>query len=358
MSREAEEPITGKTGPGNRAVLALLFAWEACAFVVGTFAGMLRPKSLNRGESSRGGGSLSEAESSDRSQDRELEPEHDTRTHRAWGTFLVLWAFLASIAGAVGFIFTYWTGGNNLLLGGTLALSMGALGVALVLYSHWLMPHEQATAPREYLPSDDETRQAVLDTFREVEIDVNRRSLLTWMGVVGVGMITAMFVSVMRSIGAPPGPSLFDTVWKRGQRLMTLDGMPVSVNALQPGSFMVVFPEESIGDEKAQTMLIRVKPELLELPAERANWAPMGYVAYSRVCTHAGCPVGLFETTTDLLLCPCHQSTFDILRGAKPTSGPAARSLPQLPLYADADGTLRAGGPFTEPPGPGFWSIP
>ena len=84
----------------------------------------------------------------------------------------------------------------------------------------------------------------------------------------------------------------------------------------------------------------------------------MGYLAYSRVCTHAGCPVGLYQKQSHLLLCPCHQSSFDVLNGAEPTGGPAARPLPQLPLYADADGTLRAGGAFTAPPGPGFWGMP
>lgn len=352
MSTPAEH-APGKTRPENRVLLAIVVICEACTLLAGALANMFRPNSGDRGERS---GDLG-PKTSCRSEDRRLEPQHDTPSHHAWGTFVVLWVFLAAIAGAVGFLYIYWTGGNNLLLGGTLAISLGALGVAFVLYSHWLMPHKQAIEPREHLPSDAGTRQAVLDTFREVQVDVHRRSLLAWIGVVGVGMISAIIVSMMRSIGASPEPSLSDTIWKRGQRLMTMDGTPVSVDALQPGNFMVVFPEESIGDEKAQTMLLRVKPELLQLPGERAGWAPMGYVAYSRVCTHAGCPVGLFETTTDLLLCPCHQSTFDILRGAQPTSGPAARALPQLPLYADSDGTLRAGGPFTEPPGPGFWSI-
>ena len=171
-------------------------------------------------------------------------------------------------------------------------------------------------------------------------------------------MIAAIAISLFRSLGRPPGPSLFTNVWKRGQRLMTLDGRPVNVTALEPGSTTVVFPEDSIGDEKAQTVVIRVNEQFLQLPKERANWAPMGYVAYSRVCTHAGCNVGLFEKTTNLLMCPCHQSTFDVLKAAQPTSGPAARRLPQLPLYADADGNLRARGGFSEPPGPGFWGMP
>src|SRR5207237_8621261 len=110
--------------------------------------------------------------------------------------------------------------------------------------------------------------------------------------------------------------------------------------------------------KRAQTVLLRVPLELLQLPEERAHWAPSGNVAYSRVCTHAGCPVGMYETTTHLLACPCHQSTFDVLRAAAPTSGPAGRPLPQTPLYADADGWLRAGGGFSQPPGPEFWGMP
>jgi ubiquinol-cytochrome c reductase iron-sulfur subunit len=131
----------------------------------------------------------------------------------------------------------------------------------------------------------------------------------------------------------------------------------VSLSTLQPGSTVTVFPEDQIGDERAQTVLIRVKEELLQMPEDRTSWVPGGYVAYSRVCTHAGCPVGEFQAEQSILLCPCHQSTFDVLRAAAPTGGPAARALPQLPLYVHADGTLRANGEFTAPPGPGFWGI-
>lgn len=135
---------------------------------------------------------------------------------------------------------------------------------------------------------------------------------------------------------------------------MTADGTPVSIDTLQPGSTLLVFPEDSIADEKAQTVLVRVNEQFLRMPRERADWAPMGYLAYSRICTHAGCPVGLYQKETHLLLCPCHQSSFDVLKGAEPTGGPAARALPQVPLYVDADGTLRARGGFSTPPGPGF----
>lgn len=298
------------------------------------------------------------AEKPERPADRNVDPQHDTATHQQWGVLLVVCASALALAGGVGFLFSYWTGGNNLLLGATLAVFFGALGSALVLYSHWLMARKEATEPREVLPSGTSEREAFAENFQESEDEVQRRSLLKWIGVAAVGMIAAIAISLFRSLGRPPGPSLFTNVWKRGQRLMTLDGRPVNVTALEPGSTTVVFPEDSIGDEKAQTVVIRVNEQFLQLPKERANWAPMGYVAYSRVCTHAGCNVGLFEKTTNLLMCPCHQSTFDVLKAAQPTSGPAARRLPQLPLYADADGNLRARGGFSEPPGPGFWGMP
>jgi len=298
------------------------------------------------------------AENTGRAADRNLDPQRDTATHQQWGMLLVVCALAIALAGGVGFLLIYWTGGNNLLLGVTLAVSSGGLGSALVLYSHWLMSRKEATEPREEMPSGTVEREDFAENFQESEEEIHRRSLLKWIGVSTVGMIAAMVISLFRSLGRAPDPSLFATVWKRGQRLMTLDGRPVNVNALEPGSTTIVFPEDSIGDEKAQTVVIRVNEQFLRLPKERANWAPMGYVAYSRVCTHAGCNVGLFEKTTNLLMCPCHQSTFDVLKAAQPTSGPAARSLPQLPLYADADGNLRAGGGFSEPPGPGFWGMP
>lgn len=295
------------------------------------------------------------SEKSPRAADRVV--AHETATAQRWGMTWVVCAFILAIAAGVGFVFVYWTVGSNWLLGGALAVFLAGVGSSLVIYSHRLMTKHQATGPREPASSPPSERDRAFEDFCAGCGDVRRRGLVEWIGIGAVGITTAMVVSLFRSFGASPTPELFDTVWKRGQRLAKLDGTHVSVDALQPGSTIVVFPEDSIGDVKAQTLLIRVDEHRLQLPAARANWAPMGYVAYSRVCTHAGCPVGMFETTTDLLMCPCHQSTFNILKGAQPTGGPAARPLPQLPLYAGSDGILRAGGGFSEPPGPGFWQL-
>lgn len=274
------------------------------------------------------------------------------------GTVFVGSTFLIAIAGGIGFLYIYWTGGNNQLLGGSLALCLAGIGASLVLWSHWLMRHKEAVEERPRMASPPPEREATREAWCSGVTDVRRRRLLQWMSAAGLGVLASIFVSVMRSLGSSPNDSLYTTVWKHGQRLMTVDGKPVTVNSLQFGSSVTVFPEDSIGSEKSQTALIRVPESMLQLPQERANWAPMGYIAYSRICTHAGCPVGLYEKTTYQLLCPCHQSTFDVLKAASPTGGPAARALPQLPLYADADGTLRAAGGFSEPPGPGFWGMP
>ncbi|MBA3431839.1 MAG: Rieske (2Fe-2S) protein [Actinobacteria bacterium] len=118
-----------------------------------------------------------------------------------------------------------------------------------------------------------------------------------------------------------------------------------------------VFPEGHVGVSDGQTVLVRVDPDLLDLPEGRSEWTPEGVLAYSKICTHVGCAVGLYRSEAQELLCPCHQSTFDVLRGAVPTFGPAARPLPQLPLSLDDEGYLTATGDFSEPPGPSFWNI-
>lgn len=278
--------------------------------------------------------------------------------HDQVGTFLVGCAFMASAAGGIGFLVAYWTGGSNWMLGGSLAVFLGGLGVMLVLWSHLLTLKHQVMMQREKLEPRPAERRAAAGDFNIGEQQIHRRGLLMWMAAGAGALFASIFVSWFRSLGTAPDAVLFSTVWKPGQRLMTQDGTAVSVNDLQPGNTVIVFPEDSIGSEHAQTVLLRVRPDLLQLPDNRGDWAPMGNLAFSRVCTHAGCAVGMYETTTHLLMCPCHQSTFDVLRGAQPTGGPAARPLPQLPLYADAQGILRAAGGFSEPPGPGFSGMP
>jgi len=279
-------------------------------------------------------------------------------SHEQIGTFLVVCAFLVALAGGIGFLITYWTGGSNLVLGATLALCFFGLGMTLILWSHLLTLNIEVAEPREPMQSPPEERQTAVEDFQAGANQIHRRGLLKWMIAGASGTFGAIFLTMFRSLGQSPDSTIYSTVWKRGQRLVTSEGKPVSVDMLVPGSTVIVFPEDSIGSEKSQTVLVRVDESLLQLPSDRMDWAPNGNLAYSRVCTHAGCAVGMYETTTHQLVCPCHQSTFAVLRAAEPSSGPADRALPQLPLYADEDGILRAGGGFSDIPGPGYWGMP
>lgn len=274
------------------------------------------------------------------------------------GMFLIVLVLSLAFAAAVAFLFVYWTSSETMLLGGTIAVALGGLGAGLVIWAHRLMRYEEASGPREVLSSNISERNALLEDFVAGQHQIERRRILGWMTGVVLGTLGVGVLSLLRSLGKPPLPVLLKPAWANGERLVTAEGQPVSVDTLQPGDTITVFPEGRVGSVASQTLLIRVEEQLLRLPKGRADWAPKGNVAYSRICTHAGCSVALYERREYLLLCPCHQSTFNVLGTARPTSGPAARPLPQLPLYVDHDGFLRAAGDFTEPPGPGFWGMP
>jgi ubiquinol-cytochrome c reductase iron-sulfur subunit len=160
----------------------------------------------------------------------------------------------------------------------------------------------------------------------------------------------------IRSLGPAPGRALLTTAWHPGARLVDQDGRLIRTDTLEVGGTLTAFPEHAEHAADAQVVLIRVADGLLEPRPGRETWSPRGYVAYSKICPHVGCPVGLYQADTHELLCPCHQSTFDVLDGARPNFGPATRSLPQLPLEIDREGFLVAQADFDEPVGPGFWN--
>jgi ubiquinol-cytochrome c reductase iron-sulfur subunit len=159
------------------------------------------------------------------------------------------------------------------------------------------------------------------------------------------------------TLGPSPLPDLRRTGWRPGRRLVDEHGAPVPVDRLTVDSVLTVFPEGATARERedSQVILLRVAPGVLVPAPDRAGWSPQGHVAFSKICTHAGCPVGLYQAETHQLVCPCHQTLFDVTSGAEPVFGPAARPLPQLPIAVE-DGVLIATDDFTEPVGPGFWS--
>jgi ubiquinol-cytochrome c reductase iron-sulfur subunit len=144
------------------------------------------------------------------------------------------------------------------------------------------------------------------------------------------------------------------TAWRRGTRLVTTEGAPIRAESVAAGGISTVWPEGAINNEISAVIVVRLRNSMFEAPTNPGWVVNDELVAYSKVCTHAGCPVGLFRERDNALFCPCHQSTFDAVHGAMPTFGPAARALPQLPLGVDQEGFLIALGDFTQQVGPAY----
>jgi ubiquinol-cytochrome c reductase iron-sulfur subunit len=269
-------------------------------------------------------------------------------------------AFVVTIAAALALFVVYVRGGNTQAEGALLALALGGVGVGLLVWAKRLMPHiRDETQPRKKTaPATEADVEATVETMEAGVEEIKRRRFLSRLLLGAAGALGLAALIPIRSLGRSPGDSLLRTKWKRGARLVTVDGTPVTSSTLEVDSFVTVFPEGFEGSSDSQAVLIRVRPDQLQLPPDRLAGAPDGLVAYSKICTHAGCPLGLYLAATNELRCPCHQSTFDVLDGARPVYGPAPRPLPQLPIEIGDDDVLRATGDFTEPVGPAFWELP
>jgi ubiquinol-cytochrome c reductase iron-sulfur subunit len=268
-------------------------------------------------------------------------------------------------ASALGLTVLYGLGGQSQIEGILLALALGGLGYAFVVAARKLLPQGPFVEEREPLASTDADVTAFEQDFRRLFDDAEgeegtdhalarRRFLLRMFGA-AAGALGLAALFPIASLGPRPRNSFFVTRWRKGSRVVDERGNPVNAGDLEVGGVITVFPEGAVGSADSQTLLIRVSDEAVTTRPGRETWAPEGYVAYSKVCTHAGCPVGLYQQAIKRLLCPCHQSTFEVLTGATPVFGPATRSLPQLPLMTDSDGQLRSQRDYEEPIGPGFW---
>ena len=261
----------------------------------------------------------------------------------------------ATIVGAISFAVCFWVDASNAWIGGSLALALLGLGLALAFWGRDLADDEVISG-RYPVPPDGTEGQAALATQLDEHASVlTRRGFLFKFLVFGLGVFALSQVVLLGALGPWPGTSLFTTGWRKGRRLVTADGEPVTRDALADGGFLVAFPEG--GDQRADSQIVLlhfVKDEYTP-PAGRESWSPESFVAYSRICTHAGCPVAQYADVDQVLLCPCHQSSFDVLHGAQVVGGPASRPLPQLPLAIDKDGVLYAQSDFSESVGPGFW---
>jgi len=305
---------------------------------------------------------------------RERFPVPDTKAERRAerGVALCFVAtFLATVAFTVIFIVAPWRYSltNNSytwftpLLGVTMALALAGVGVGAVLWAKWLMPEEEAVQDRHdgLSPAVDRvtTGATLVDGWNDTGLA--RRSLLKRSFGLGVGALGALAIVPLGGFLKKPRNELFSTPWKAGVRLVDLNGRPMRPVDMLPGSLQTVFPGVPGGVKApdAPTMLIRLRPGQSVQPRpgqEDFGW--QDFVAFSKICTHAGCPVSLYEQQTARILCPCHQSQFDVTQDAKPIFGPAARPLPALAITVDEDGYFVAKGDYREPIGPSFWERP
>jgi ubiquinol-cytochrome c reductase iron-sulfur subunit len=305
----------------------------------------------------------------------------ERRAERAVSLFFIL-AALAGIGFIVAFVmvpfhwqlpdksqnFKYYTP----LLGGLLGLMLALLGFGAVLWGKWLMPEEEVEQDRHDEPSPEVEKlmtQATLSVGLDDTGLPRRKMLMRSLGLAGGAVATVPLVALVGAMIKRPGKQLDHTPYglqlatgkfPNGVPIIYADGRRVSTDDLEPGGVETVFPVGYVLDASSPTLLIRLRPgQTVQSRSGQSGYQVGDYVAYSKICTHAGCPASLYEQQTSRLLCPCHQSQFEVLKDAKPVFGPATRSLPKLPLGVETadDGRqyLVALKDFREPIGPGFW---
>jgi ubiquinol-cytochrome c reductase iron-sulfur subunit len=277
------------------------------------------------------------------------------------------------------------TNASNVALGFSLALALLGIGFGAVHWAKTLMPDEEIVEERHPMRASAESRDRVVDVLKEGGTDsqITRRPLIKYTLGGALGLFAVPLVlQVAGSLGPMPQNSLSQTFWNGGPsgpgqhptfkplRLMRdPENTPIAADDVTIGSVFHVMPEGLLPDPvtgeggtpnlleekgKAAVLLMRLDEGDIESQKQR-DWGYHGIVAYSKICTHVGCPVGLYEQQTHHLLCPCHQSTFDVTKDAKVIFGPAKRPLPQLQITVDDEGYLVSAAPFQEAVGPSFW---
>ena len=234
------------------------------------------------------------------------------------------------------------------LIGWLSALAAFAIAIAAGAAAKTLRAPDNLTEPR-HQRGPSETEPLPADAM-------NRRGVLGGMWALALGAFAIL--GIVPFVALARRPASGGTAWFRGARLVTTEGKPLRATDLSVGGITTVFPEGHVGAPESATLLLRLQDDVLRVRSDRVGWSPHGNVAYSKICTHAGCPVAVYRKASYQLYCPCHQSVFDVLDGAQPLSGPATRALPQLALDVDADGYLIAQGDFTQPVGPDSWWRP
>jgi len=254
---------------------------------------------------------------------------------------------------------------HQLGLGLGMAISLFFIGLGAIHWAKTLMPDQEVVMQRHEFRSSEQDRKDFVDTVKQGTADsgLGRRSLIKKSLGAALGLSALSPILLLRDLGPLPGPEQKMTNWRSGTYLVTDPGdRRIKASDLEVGSVAQVLPEFADPKDrhlddiaKDALLLIRLRPAEFNLEPDRLAMTHEGIIAFSKICSHMGCAVALYEQTTKHLLCPCHQSTFDVTRAAKVIFGPAARPLPQLDITVDGEGYLIARKPFSEPVGPSFW---
>ncbi|MEU9334620.1 Rieske 2Fe-2S domain-containing protein [Streptomyces sp. NPDC048290] len=253
----------------------------------------------------------------------------------------------------------------NFALGLTLGGALFLIGAGAVHWARTLMSDHEIADERHPIAAEPEVKAKVLADFKQgaKESALGRRKLIrnTMFGALALFPLSG--VVLLRDLGPLPEEKLRHTLWKKGKLLVNMNtDEPLRPSDVAVGSLTFCKPEgldehaHGFQNEiaKAALMIVRIQPDDIK-DAKELEWSVDGIVAYSKICTHVGCPISLYEQQTHHVLCPCHQSTFDLSDGARVIFGPAGHALPQLRIGVNDEGYLEALGDFEEPVGPAFW---
>ncbi len=308
----------------------------------------------------------------------DVDPAQERRAERQ-----VAGMFVAAVVLFVGFCFAYflidadqtfltWSA-QNFAMGATLGGGLLLIGVGIIQWAKKLMGDQEMVEMRHPARSSDEDRSAVMADINAGldESGIGRRPLIRNSLIGAMGALALPSIVLLRDLGPSPH-SQDETVWERGMRVVNdVDGLPMRPSDIEVGQLVnaepaVFFPAEGedhaeyhghellAAKAKAAVIVVRMRPEDITPEEGKENWGLDGILCYSKICTHVGCPISLWEQQTHHLLCPCHQSTFDLADNGKVIFGPAYRPLPQLPLGIDDEGYIIAMSDFPDIVAPSY----
>ncbi|HEU4514262.1 MAG TPA: Rieske 2Fe-2S domain-containing protein [Nocardioidaceae bacterium] len=313
----------------------------------------------------------------------DVDPAAEKRAERQVATMFGLAALMSILFVVAYFVFEVGDnpdtflglGASNLFLGLSLGFALLLIGVGAIQWARKLMSDVEIVEYRHSAASTEEDRATAVEALNQGFTDsgIGRRPLIRNSLLGAVAMLGLPAIVALRDLGPLPGDVLAHTVWRKGMRIVNdISGTPIRPDEVEIGQLVnaepsVFFETDEAGEPlieghellaekaKAAVILVRMQPKDITPAEGRENWGVDGILCYSKICTHVGCPISLWEQQSHHLLCPCHQSTFDLADNGKVIFGPAGHALPQLPMAVDDEGYLIATSDFLEPVGPSYW---